>query len=59
MICDHVDGVTRTFEVVAPCFECLEDCKELFVVDIIIKFSTRKGVGMESDWMDLAAWEVH
>ena len=38
MIGDHVDGVTRTFEVVAPHFECLEDHEELFVVDIIIKF---------------------
>ena len=59
MICDHIDGVTRTFEVVVPCFEHLEDREEFFVVDIVVKFGTQKGVGMESNHVDLAAQEAH
>ena len=56
MIGDHVDGVAQTFEVVASCLEHLEDHEEFFVVDVVIKFSTRKGMGVEGDRVDLAAW---
>ena len=59
MVCDHVDEVTRTFKVVAPCFECLKDSEEFFVVDNVVKFGTQKGVGMESNQVDLAAQEAH
>ena len=58
VIGDHIDGVAWTFEVVAPCLERLKDREEFFVVDIVVKFGTQKGVGLESDWVDLVAWEA-
>ena len=38
MIRDHVDWNTRTFEVVPPNMECFKDCKEFFVMGVIVEF---------------------
>ena len=48
MICDHVDWSTGTFEEVSPDTESLKDCKQFFVVGVIIEFRGTEGAGMES-----------
>ena len=48
MIHDHVDWSTRTFEEVSPDTESLKDCKQFFVVGVIIEFRGTEGAGMES-----------
>ena len=52
MIRDHIDQSTRTFEEVLPDTESLKDCKQFFVMGVIIEFRGTKGAGMESHGVD-------
>ena len=52
MIHDHVDQSTGTFEEVSPDTESLKDCKQFFVVGVIIEFWSTEGAGMESHRVD-------
>ena len=37
MVGDHINGQRRSFQIVAPIGESLKDCKEFFVVGVIIE----------------------
>ena len=52
MICDHVNWSTRTFKEVLPDTESLKDCKQFFVMGVIIEFQGTEGAGMESHGVD-------
>ena len=52
MICDHINWSTRTFEEVSPDMESLKDCKQFFVMGVIIEFQGTEGAGMESHRVD-------
>ena len=52
MICDHVDQSTGTFKEVLPDMESLKDCKQFFVMGVIIEFQGTEGAGMESHGVD-------
>ena len=49
MIHDHVDRSTGTFEEVSPDMESVKDCKQFFVMGVIIEFWGTEGTGMESN----------
>ena len=52
MIRDHIDQSTGTFKEVSPDMESLKDCKQFFVMGVIIEFQGTKGAGMESHGVD-------
>ena len=52
MIHDHVDWSTGTFKVLPPDMESLKDCKQFFVVGVIVGFRSTEGAGMESHGVD-------
>ena len=52
MICDHIYQSTRTFEVVSPDTESIEDCQQFFVVSVIVEFQHTESVGMEGHGVD-------
>ena len=52
MIHDHINRSTGTFEVVSPDMEGLKDCKQFFVVGVIIEFQGTEGAGMERHGVD-------
>ena len=52
MIHDHVNRSTRTFKEVSADMESLKDCKQFFVVGVIIEFQGTEGAGMESHGVD-------
>ena len=53
MIHDHVNRSTRTFKEVSPDMESLKDCKQFFVMGVIIEFQGTEDVGIESHRVDL------
>ena len=52
MILDHINWSTGTFEEVSPDMESLKDCKQFFVMGVIIEFWGTEGAGMESHGVD-------
>ena len=52
MIYEHINWSTRTFEVVSPDMESFEDCKQFFVMGVIVEFQSTEGAGMESHRVD-------
>ena len=52
MICKHVNRNTRTFEVVSPDKESLEDCQQFFIVGIVVEFWQGECMRVESHRVD-------
>ena len=52
MIHDHIDQSTRTFKVVSPDMESIEDCQQFFVMSVIVEFQCTESVGMEGHRVD-------
>ena len=52
MICEHVNRNTRTFEVVSPDMESLEDRQQFFIVGIVVEFWWGEGTRVESHRVD-------
>ena len=52
MICDHIDRSTRTFEVVSPDMESIEDHQQFFVMSVIVEFQRTESAGMEGHRVD-------
>ena len=48
-----------SLKVVSPASECFINCQQLFVINVIVQLSTRKGSGMESDRMKFTIQVVH
>lgn len=53
MISNNISGWGGAFKVMLPDFEGLENCKQFFVMDIIIQLWGSKGMGMKGDQVDL------
>ena len=53
VVSDNVHWKVWTLQVVSPNLECLKDCEKFFIVNIIVEFWSRKGVGVECDEMDI------
>ena len=43
VICDDHHWIFHSCEVVSPFLECLDDCQEFSVIDVIVPFSRGKG----------------
>ena len=43
MICDDIDALLSTLEVVTPEFETLEDCKEFLVMSVVVALGISEG----------------
>ena len=54
VIGDHVNWKSRAFEVMSPLFESFKNCKELFVMDIVVQFQSGKGPGVECNGVQFA-----
>ena len=52
MIRDHINQSIGTFKEVSPDMESLKDCKQFFVMGVIIEFWGTEGAGMESHRVD-------
>ena len=54
MICYHIDWGWRSLKVMAPDFECFKNCKQFFVMDIIVELGQGKSLRVNSDQMNFA-----
>ena len=48
VVSNDINWCGWTFQVVSPSLECFENCKEFFVMNIIIKFGRGESLGVES-----------
>ena len=53
MVCDNINRSWRSFEVVSLTFECFENGKEFFIMNIVIQLHRGEGLGVKSDRMNL------
>lgn len=54
VIRDHINGNTRSFEVVSPSPEGFENSQEFLIVSVVVQFGGRESTGVESDGMDFS-----
>ena len=54
MICYHIDWGWRSLKVMAPDFECFKNCKQFFVMDIVVELGQGKSLRVNSDQMNFA-----
>ena len=59
VISNDVHWKVQTLQVVLSNLEYLKDCKKFFVVNIIIEFQSRKGVGVESNKIDIRICRIN
>ena len=59
MIGDNINWGCGSLEVVLPTSESFVDSQQLFVMNIIVQLSTRKGMWVESDRMEFSIWSVY
>jgi hypothetical protein len=52
VVSNHVDWSFRSFKVVSPDLECLEDRKEFLIVDVVVEFRSGESPGVKSDQMN-------
>ena len=52
MIRDHIDWSTRTFKIVSPDTESIEDHQQFFVMSVVVEFQHTEGAGMEGHGVD-------
>ena len=52
MICNNVDGIYWTFQVVSPNFESFKDSKQFLVMYVIIQLRHSKSAGVKSNQMN-------
>ena len=52
MVHHHVNWSRRSLKVVAPYLKGFENGEQFFVMDIVVEFRGRKGLGVESNGMD-------
>ena len=52
MVHHHINRSWRSLKVVAPYLKSFENGEQFLVVDIVVEFGRRKGVGVESNGVD-------
>ena len=53
MVHHHVNWSWRSLEVVAPYLKSFKNGEQFLVMDIVVEFGGRKGVGVESNGVDI------
>jgi len=52
MICNNVDEIGRTFQIVLPNLESFKDGKQFLVMCVIIQLYCGESIGVKSNWMN-------
>jgi len=52
MICNNVDGIGQTFQIMSPNLEDFKDGKQFLVMYVIIQLCCSKSVEVKSNWMN-------
>jgi len=52
IICNNVDGIDWTFQVVSPNLESFKDSKQFFVMHVVVQLYHGKSIGVKSHWMN-------
>ena len=51
MICNNVDGIGQTLQIVSPNFENFKDSKQFLVICVIVQLCHSKSVEVKDNWM--------
>jgi len=51
MICNNVNGIGQTFQIVSPNLESFKDSKQFLIMCIIIQLHHSESAGVKSNWM--------
>ena len=52
MICNNIDGIGQTFQIVLPNLESFKDSKQFLIMCIIIQLHYSESAGVKSNWMN-------
>jgi len=52
MICNNVDGIGQTFQIVLPNLESFEDGKQFLVIYVIVQLCHSKSTRVKDNWMN-------
>jgi len=52
MICNNVDGIGQTFQIVLPNLESFEDGKQFLVMCVIVQLRHSKNTGVKGNWVN-------
>ena len=52
IICNNVDGIGQTFQIVSPNFESFKDGKQFLVICIVVQLCHSKSVRVKGNWMN-------
>jgi len=53
MICNNIDGIGQTFQIVSPNLESFKDGEQFLIMCVIIQLCHSESVGVKSNWMNL------
>ena len=52
MICNNVDGIGRTFQIVLPNLESFKDGKQFLIMYVVIQLHHSKSMRVKGNWMN-------
>jgi len=52
MICNNIDGIGQTFQVVLPNFESFKDGKQFLVICVVVQLYCGESAGVKGHWMN-------
>ena len=52
IICNNVDGICRTFQIVPPNLESFEDGKQFLVICVVVQLCHSKSVRVKDNWVN-------
>ena len=52
MICNNVDGIGRTFQIVLPNLESFKDGKQFLIMYVVIQLHYSKSMRVKGNWMN-------
>jgi len=52
MICNNIDGIGRTFQIVPPNFESFKDGKQFFVMYVVVQLCHSESARVKGNWVN-------
>jgi len=52
MICNNIDGIGQTFQIVLPNLESFKNGKQFLIMYVVIQLCCSKSVGVKSNWVN-------
>ena len=59
MICNNVDGIGWTFQVVLPNFDSFKDSKQFLVICVVVQLYYSESVGVKGHWMNFIFFVIN